>query len=47
MLVRGNSLEASMSQYLIDQIRQTENIHVEVNSQIVEVFGEERLKRFP
>src|SRR5215475_8803128 len=44
MLVRGKSLEASMSQYLIDQIRQTENIHVEVNSQIVEVFGDDRLE---
>ncbi|HYK38655.1 MAG TPA: FAD-dependent oxidoreductase, partial [Candidatus Eremiobacteraceae bacterium] len=44
MLVRGGSLEASMSQYLIDQIRQTENVHVELNSQIVEVFGEEHLE---
>ena len=44
MLVRGKSLEAGMSQYLIDQIRQTENIHVELNSQIVEVFGEEHLE---
>jgi len=44
MLVRGGSLEAGMSQYLIDQIRQTENIHVELNSQVVEVFGEERLE---
>jgi len=44
MLIRGGSLEASMSQYLIDQIRQTENIHVELNSQVVEVFGDERLE---
>jgi len=44
MLVRGGSLEASMSQYLIDQIRQTENVHVELNSQIVEVFGEDHLE---
>jgi thioredoxin reductase (NADPH) len=44
MLIRGGSLEASMSQYLIDQIRQTENIHVELNSQIVEVSGEEHLE---
>lgn len=44
MLVRGNSLEAAMSQYLIDQIRQTENIQVELNSQVVEVFGENRLE---
>jgi thioredoxin reductase (NADPH) len=44
MLVRGKSLEAGMSQYLIDQIRETPSIHVELNSQIVEVFGEERLE---
>ncbi|MGB7022876.1 MAG: FAD-dependent oxidoreductase [Candidatus Acidiferrales bacterium] len=44
MLVRGNSLQNSMSQYLIDQIRQTENIHVEVNSEVVEVFGQEHLE---
>ena len=44
MLVRGKSLEAGMSQYLVDQIRETENIHVELNSQVVEVFGDERLE---
>ena len=44
MLVRGNSLQSTMSQYLIDQIRQTENIHVEVNSEVVEVFGQEHLE---
>jgi thioredoxin reductase (NADPH) len=44
MLVRGKSLEASMSQYLVDQIRQTEGIQVELNAQIVEVFGDERLE---
>ncbi len=44
MLVRGTSLEASMSQYLIDQIREMPNIHVELNTRIVEVSGEERLE---
>ncbi|HTU32729.1 MAG TPA: FAD-dependent oxidoreductase [Candidatus Acidoferrum sp.] len=44
MLVRGSSLQVSMSQYLVDQIRQTENIHVELNSEIVEVFGENHLE---
>src|ERR1700757_1470408 len=44
MLVRGKSLEAGMSQYLVDQIRQTGNIHVELNSQVVEVSGEDRLE---
>ena len=44
MLVRGKSLEAGMSQYLVEQIRQTSNIAVELNSQVVEVFGEEHLQ---
>jgi len=44
MLVRANSLAAMMSQYLIDQIKQTKNIHVEFNTQVKEVHGEERLE---
>jgi thioredoxin reductase (NADPH) len=44
MLVRGNSLAAGMSQYLIEQIQQTSNIAVELNSQVVEAFGEEHLE---
>jgi thioredoxin reductase (NADPH) len=44
MLVRGDSLASSMSQYLIDQIKQTSNIHVEFRTQVVEVHGEERLE---
>jgi len=44
VLVRGKSLEAGMSQYLVDQIRAMENISVELNSQVTEVFGEERLE---
>ena len=44
MLVRGGSLEAGMSQYLIDQIRKTQNIHVELNSQVIEAFGELHLE---
>lgn len=44
MLVRGASLNASMSQYLIDQIKQTENIRVEYNSAVTEVHGEDRLE---
>jgi len=44
MLVRGNSLTFSMSQYLIEQIKQTANIHVEYNSQVTEAFGTERLE---
>src|SRR5438445_791872 len=44
MLVRGSSLAAGMSQYLVEQIRQTPNIHVELNSQVTEALGTERLE---
>ena len=44
MLVRGGSLTLSMSQYLIEQIRQTANIHVEYNSHVTEAFGTDRLE---
>ncbi len=44
MIVRGRSLAKSMSQYLIDQISQTPNIHVEFNSSVVEAHGEEHLE---
>lgn len=44
MLVRGDSLEKGMSKYLIDQIRATSNIAVEVNSLVSEAMGQERLE---
>jgi len=44
MLVRGKSLSASMSQYLIDQIKKTPNIQVETHSQVVEVHGDGHLE---
>jgi thioredoxin reductase (NADPH) len=44
MLVRGASLSASMSQYLIDQIKKTPNIHVEAHCRVVEVLGETHLE---
>jgi len=44
MLVRGTSLTFSMSQYLIEQIKQMPNIHVEYNSQVTEAFGTDRLE---
>ncbi|MGH9474031.1 MAG: FAD-dependent oxidoreductase [Terriglobales bacterium] len=44
MLVRGDSLSATMSRYLIDQIQATGNIHVETRGQVVEVHGVERLE---
>jgi thioredoxin reductase (NADPH) len=44
MLVRGDSLGATMSQYLIEQIETTPNIHVEYRSRVVEAHGEQRLE---
>ena len=44
MLVRGDSLSSSMSQYLIDEIEKTENIHVEPHTQVVEVHGDQHLE---
>jgi thioredoxin reductase (NADPH) len=44
MLVRGSSLSASMSRYLIDQIKKTTNIQVETHSRVVEVYGDQHLE---
>jgi len=44
MVVRGSDLEAGMSQYLVDQIRTTENITVLLNHEAVEVCGNDRLE---
>jgi thioredoxin reductase (NADPH) len=42
MVVRGDSLSDTMSQYLEDQIKATKNITVKVNSNVVEVHGNGR-----
>ena len=44
MLVRGPSLAASMSQYLIDQIDATENIEVLPHTEVTEVSGARKLE---
>jgi len=44
MLVRGESLATSMSQYLIDQIGETDNIRVWPHSEVSEAVGDERLE---
>lgn len=44
MLVRGESLAKSMSQYLIDQICGTPNIEVQPFSSVAQVDGEDRLE---
>ncbi|MGD0941914.1 MAG: FAD-dependent oxidoreductase [Terracidiphilus sp.] len=44
MLVRGPSLSATMSQYLIDQIKKTPNIEVRTHCQVKEVHGDTHLE---
>ena len=44
MLVRGDSLTKSMSQYLIDQIDATPNIDVMTRTEVTEVQGESNLE---
>ena len=44
MLVRGSSLNATMSKYLIDQIVDTSNIKVETGTELEAVQGESRLE---
>ena len=44
LVVRGDSLDKSMSHYLIHQINETSNIHVLLNSQVCEVHGKDRLE---
>ena len=44
MLIRRESLAATMSQYLIDQIKKTPNIEVWPQTQIAEVHGDQHLE---
>lgn len=44
MLVRGDSLTKSMSQYLIEQIDATDNIEVQTHTEVAEVHGENNLE---
>jgi CheY-like chemotaxis protein len=44
MLVRGESLSKSMSQYLVEQIEETKNVRVRLRTTVVEVHGGERLE---
>jgi thioredoxin reductase (NADPH) len=45
MLIRGDSLESGMSQYLVDQIREQPNIEVLLGTVVVQVGGEEKLEQ--
>jgi thioredoxin reductase (NADPH) len=44
LLVRGDSLNKSMSRYLIHQINETPNVRILLNSKVTEVHGENRLE---
>lgn len=44
ILVRGESLDESMSRYLIDQIKATKNIFMRFQTEIVEVHGDDHLE---
>src|ERR1700680_1032400 len=44
MLVRGESLATTMSQYLIEQVQATPNIHIEYRTRVLEVHGADRLE---
>jgi thioredoxin reductase (NADPH) len=44
ILVRGASLSSTMSQYLIDQIKETPNIQLWANASVVETHGESHLE---
>jgi thioredoxin reductase (NADPH) len=45
VLIRGDSLQRTMSQYLVDQISATDNITVRINSEVSAVNGTDRLEQ--
>lgn len=45
MLVRGDGLRETMSQYLIDQIQGTQNIDIWTNIEVTEAHGDSRLEK--
>ena len=44
LLVRGRSLEASMSQYLINQVRELGNVEVRTNTEVISLQPDTRLR---
>lgn len=44
VLVRGDSLEAKMSQYLVDRLLEHPNIEICLNTEVLECFGEDKLE---
>jgi thioredoxin reductase (NADPH) len=45
LVIRGASLSASMSQYLLDEIGGKENIHLRVQTEVIDAGGDGRLER--
>ncbi|MBV8386239.1 MAG: FAD-dependent oxidoreductase [Acidimicrobiia bacterium] len=45
IVIRGDSLERSMSQYLIEQLSQLPNVQVRTNSEVVGAGGDDHLER--
>ena len=45
ILVRGESLQRSMSQYLIEQLNDIDNLHVRSCTEVVEAHGAEHLEK--
>jgi thioredoxin reductase (NADPH) len=44
LLVRGSSLEASMSQYLISQVGKLGNVEIRTNTEVVDLESDSRLR---
>ncbi len=44
LLVRGDSLEATMSQYLVERIRAAENVEVRLRTEVAAAFGDGHLE---
>jgi len=44
LVVRGDSLASTMSHYLIEQVQNTPNIHIENRTRVVEVHGDDHLE---
>ena len=44
LVVRGSSLRASMSQYLIDQVNKVGNVEIRTNSEVVDVEADSHLR---
>lgn len=45
LLIRGESLGPHMSQYLVDQLEETPNINVLLNTQVIEAIGKDQLEQ--